>query len=148
MARQGSFQSNNNRNKNKKTNLSFMSAVTRSVLCELVVCIMLIMGGAFLLNYLSDPDRYIPALCLLCCAASGFAGGISFKKYALNASFAGIVLCGAAFTAILFLTSLFFDKTQPDNTTGFKIILAVLPPLFSFIGGRTAKSSKKHRKLQ
>lgn len=110
--------------------------------CAVTVCLV-----SLLLNSMPDPDIMLSPLCLLCAAVSGLVGGITYKKTMGKVSPVSTCLVGLAFTAIMFFTSLVFEKDSVNSGTAFKVVCALFPPVFSFLGGKMTGNAKKSRKV-
>ncbi len=131
---------------NENHNESFVITILRCLFFQVVVCLFTLAALSFVLNSLSDPDKFIPASALICAAVGGLTGGIVFKMRKSDVSPVSAMISGVVFTALMFLVSFAVDKNAVESRAVFKIVLALFPPVFAYFGGKMSGKSKKSRK--
>ena len=104
----------------------------------LLLCLMIF---SYFLTNAADPDKFIPALCLVSIAISGAVCGIVCKKICGCKSALSIV-AGLMIVGILLIASL-LSKDVCESSVVYKSAIIILCPVTSFITCSLGKSTKK-----
>lgn len=98
---------------------------------------------SYLLTKVADPDRLMPALCLVLAGISGVVCGYSCKRLCGHNSAISVV-SGLIMVGLLLIASL-FSGGEYETSTLYKSAVIVLFPASSFIASLQGNKKKKRK---